>query len=788
MKKEIRLLDFNNRIPMTFSVLYFDTIYRHMHSYPELIIVLKGEFDVEIKDRHYHAKEDDIFIVNAKELHSFKAKEEAMVLSLFIDPKAFGMTDEEVLSFAFHLNTMESGKLPKASEIRNLAYSIIKYNSVENVNSAYTNRAIAYSLFAQLVNNFSVDISESGNSASATDLYNELSVYINEHYKENISLASLAEHFHYSVGYLSRYFKQTFNANFVYYYDLVRVNYSIDDLVNNNLTIDEIAQIHGFDEARNYVRAFRSVFKGMTPSEYRKGYKVQKKTINLENLSKEALDIILQKYDAYTTERNRKTGDVKVIDEIISVENSEKLPELDNPGNMILDVGPFSVLIFAEIREEIAKMVDTCHYQYLVIKNIFSKRAGLFKKTTGEAEGFSICYPVLETMLAFFSQLKVKPYFRFEYDEKEESYQDFIAFTSFFMEWMKNSLPKEERKGWMISFGCKGSFTKMRKSEMHELMHGVTELYRYKQKNLSEMISVSPSFTRNDAYENGFIPEALECFRQARVFFRYMSFRFLNPEDSDYIQLDKNEVHDFVAYLKENKFYDGNDLFLEEINFTSKTDLLNDTLFSSNYFAKLLIDNSDNAKALTKSAFADSYPYDLSSNPFNGGPGFITYNRIHKASYNAFVLFSMLGKYLVKKSKNFIITKDDRHRLILLVNNYNHYADLYSKNEYYALTDRDRYKCFAKSRTINFEFTFKDVNRNSARIKTYYLSKDSGSPYDRTFSIGRIEDMTREERKALMSLSNIKYTIDRQKIKDGELILSLTCNPFETKLIEIEFQ
>ena len=72
----------------------------------------------------------------------------------------------------------------------------------------------------------------------------------------------------------------------------------------------------------------------------------------------------------------------------------------------------------------------------------------------------------------------------------------------------------------------------------------------------------------------------------------------------------------------------------------------------------------------------------LSKNPFSGAPGLLTYNNIKKASYNAYVLFSKLGDKLLKKSNNYSVTLKDNN-IVILINNYNHYADLYADSQYF---------------------------------------------------------------------------------------------------------
>lgn len=784
MKKEIRLLEFNSKIPLSFSVLFFDSLYKHMHSYSELVIVLKGEFDATIGEKEYHCKEDDLFIVNPKVFHSFTSDSEAMVLSLFLDQKGFGLSDDEISSLAFNLNTMENGMSKKAMEIRNLAYSIIKYNSMENVNSIYTNRAIAFSLFAQLVNNFSVDLTESQKPDSQIDTFNELTSYINDHYKERLSLSSVAEKYDYSVAYLSRLFKKIFNTNFVDYYDLVRVNYSIDDLLSSRKTIEEIAVAHGFEESRSYVRAFRNVFDGMTPSEYRKEYRNQKSTMDLDMISKEALDIILRKYDEFNMHNVNKTGDARVVSEVVSIDYDDLGKEYVNPSSMLLDVGPLSVIIYSELREKIVAAIKTNNPKYMVLRDFFSPSLRLYQK---ENDVYRFRPSVLESILLFVNSNNILPYFRFEYDPKIIDLQSYFMLVKELLDWIVLSVPASKRVDWLFSFGYCSSIQEMNTKERYSFYDGIIKLYQNVEEKFHKSLLVSPSFLRKDVIDSDCVLNFIDYAKANGIFFDYMSYRYLDPQDSKYIQVSKNEFHDFIDFLDEKNLSLNGNAFIEQVNFSSEPrNLLNDTLFASTYFAKLLIDNSQRIKALTKSEFFDPYLFDSTDNPFFGGNGTITNDGIPKATYNMFSLASCLGERVLKKSKNFIVTENESKDIVILCNNYNHYAELYARREYYELSDRDRYACFPKSRTIQFAFTFDNIPCSTVRIKKTILSAKSGSVYDRALSIGKITELNRDERSSLKNLGWMDFSIEKKQIVNGSLELDLSIGPFETELIEIK--
>ena len=75
-----------------------------------------------------------------------------------------------------------------------------------------------------------------------------------------------------TVPYISSFFDKYFGNNFQDYYDELRISKSIPTLLENKLTLDDMAIKFGFTDARGYVRAFKKIY-NTTPTEYRKNIK-----------------------------------------------------------------------------------------------------------------------------------------------------------------------------------------------------------------------------------------------------------------------------------------------------------------------------------------------------------------------------------------------------------------------------------------------------------------------------------------------------------------------------------
>lgn len=94
-------------------------------------------------------------------------------------------------------------------------------------------------------------------------------VYIQEHFCEaGLKLASSAEHFHVSPGYLSRKFKQEFGVGFTDYLNDLRVQEAIRLMRDEKASVSEAAERVGIEDPHYFSTMFKR-YTGMRPSAYR---------------------------------------------------------------------------------------------------------------------------------------------------------------------------------------------------------------------------------------------------------------------------------------------------------------------------------------------------------------------------------------------------------------------------------------------------------------------------------------------------------------------------------------
>lgn len=93
--------------------------------------------------------------------------------------------------------------------------------------------------------------------------------YIENHYQEDLSLSYMAEQIHMSKEHFSRQFHQIIGKTYKEYLSSYRLYKAYDDVVNSDLSIQDVARIHGFLNVKSFIKLFNETYHE-TPLQYRK--------------------------------------------------------------------------------------------------------------------------------------------------------------------------------------------------------------------------------------------------------------------------------------------------------------------------------------------------------------------------------------------------------------------------------------------------------------------------------------------------------------------------------------
>ncbi|MFF2015836.1 AraC family transcriptional regulator [Paenibacillus sp. NPDC058177] len=126
----------------------------------------------------------------------------------------------------------------------------------------------ARSLLYQFVHELLSQINTQGIHPVHPDLLAQVVRYIQDHYMEPITLDILAEEFDCSVSYLSKLFKQRMNESPIRFLTRIRMERTVNDLLQTDLSLQEIAERVGYPDAHTLSRSFKKIY-GLPPMQFK---------------------------------------------------------------------------------------------------------------------------------------------------------------------------------------------------------------------------------------------------------------------------------------------------------------------------------------------------------------------------------------------------------------------------------------------------------------------------------------------------------------------------------------
>lgn len=251
----------------------------HWHNSLEIVYVISGKVTLNLPQGVRHtACGGEFFLANPREIHSvLSEKNEALVLQIpqkFYEKYAPSMAQRKFAVNMQPANEVERTRLERLKKIFTDMYVVYDVHP-----EGYLLRfnSLLYELLFSLIHYHSEKIMQKDfeRDNKYFSRLKEIMKYIDRHYAEPISIASIAKHFCYNPDYLARFFKRYMNCTVTDYIYSVRVACVHLDLVNTDLPIGEILETHGCTNHSLFMRYFRQQW-GCTPKEHRKKYIIEK--------------------------------------------------------------------------------------------------------------------------------------------------------------------------------------------------------------------------------------------------------------------------------------------------------------------------------------------------------------------------------------------------------------------------------------------------------------------------------------------------------------------------------
>ncbi len=254
-------------------VYHVGSFHYNWHKEIEILCVLSGRVEVCSGGMLYELEEDDLLLVNANVGHATLSRAvDSTIMLLRVNPSFLkkGCPDFERRSIRL-CSDAASRNDSRFVKIRHcMAQMLISHFSDDPLDTFAFNAALN-ALAWILLSKFQPQLQNAAVYSDRKDEKNihEMIQFLEERYREKLTLQDMAKRWNYSATYASQMFKEYVGINFYDYLTRIRLRQATRALSESDRKILDIASENGFQDLKSFNTKFREIF-GRSPSDYRR--------------------------------------------------------------------------------------------------------------------------------------------------------------------------------------------------------------------------------------------------------------------------------------------------------------------------------------------------------------------------------------------------------------------------------------------------------------------------------------------------------------------------------------
>lgn len=249
--------------------------YLHCNFRNMLIWFIRGSGSIKVEGKHYEIHEGDIVLLSPHELYHCTVNSDSYHerIVLYVNESILNdfPYDTEGVFDIFAKREKGTGNLISAETVHSIEadkilMTLLKLFQAPTPTGKLLSVCKVIELLIQLKEITSPTTQEPLTHDSS--LIDEILVYINQHYKEDISVSTIAEVFSIHKSYLSHLFTHHVGMS-LWSYVILRRIHAFNSLLRKGASIEESAYQVGFQNYSNFFRLYKK-HTGMTPMNYKK--------------------------------------------------------------------------------------------------------------------------------------------------------------------------------------------------------------------------------------------------------------------------------------------------------------------------------------------------------------------------------------------------------------------------------------------------------------------------------------------------------------------------------------
>ncbi|MDO4357082.1 MAG: AraC family transcriptional regulator [Clostridia bacterium] len=227
----------------------------HFHAGIELVYVCKGSFSGIINGKAVEIRENQMLVNSCYAVHAYDNSRLEAIITV-IPMNAVPTLKKKLTASRFSANVITDDEDLTLSK-----FMLMMKTFSEN---KYMQCGLSEALLGYLIERVGL---ESVDASDHSNLLCRILMYLNENFKEPLTVETLSEYFGYSRSRFSHLFKANLGYSLPRYLNTLRIRHAAELLLRTDMTVTQIALESGFNNTHTFYTAFRSVF-GQTPAEY----------------------------------------------------------------------------------------------------------------------------------------------------------------------------------------------------------------------------------------------------------------------------------------------------------------------------------------------------------------------------------------------------------------------------------------------------------------------------------------------------------------------------------------
>lgn len=799
-----------------FEFIINKNLEKHTHPTIEVLFVLDGLVNFHMGIETYTLHQNDFIVINSDKIHSYCCKADVLLASLHIPIKKLKKLLKQDNLFFWCNSAIEDDE--SYNEIRKILKKICNIHFCNKNQNELNLYSLYYEFLNVLTSNFLLIETDKRYSEIAhknEERKHEISEYIQTNYDKQIRLNDLANKLFLSRSYLSKYIKKQFNMSFVDYVNEVRLNHAIYELIYSDKPVVRIAMDTGFASSAAFNKVFKEKYH-TTPSAYRVQWKGhEKKSIySIEKQKK-----LEEKLAAYYDDHREEIESDNSIKRVITLDNT-KGEELEKHWCKMINVGAAADLLDSKMQEHILKLKKELDIQYVRFWDIYSPEMFLNEHFVDKQYNFSKLDRVLDFLvtngLTPYIEIGVKPKKLIKSFIKpllEQDVSDIFGnekvLQHFFQSFIKHLINRyrfEEVEKWYFEywrveqkFDYNRKFCSI-KVDIKAIEHYLNnfDIIASTLRCYLPSVKIGGSGLSISFGQDNFIKtlEQWSMHEQQPDFLSLYCYPYVPEEGQNEISnkaIDSEFLKNYIDSLKQlvsTTDFSGKELHISEWNFTvSNRNILNDSCVKGAYLMKNTIDSYGMVDILGYWIGSDLFADFYDSRAFlNGSSGLLTKDGIAKPSYYAFSFMNRLGKKVLKKGENYVITDNGRGNYRIACNNYKNFNYQYCLCQEDEINIREVSSLLTDSKKLYLNFNLPVIKNGRYQIKIYSVNHNYGSVQDEWCRMGRPEETTQEDINYLSRICIPRMIINHLEVSDNRVLFETVLESNEIQFIHLTYQ